>query len=410
MSDTVDVAIVGAGPYGLSLSAHLRSAGIEHRQFGVPLSLWRTAMPRGMYLKSQGFASSLSDPDRTHTLGEFCERTGRPYADLGKPVSLDTFLAYGSWFEQHRAPGVERVLVDDIKADDEGYELYLSDGERARARNVVIATGVEHFARMPTELSGLPSQLCTHSSAHVDLDVFRDREVLVVGAGQSGLETAALLRESGASVRLVARADSIAWNTLPLERHRAPMRRIREPEAGLGSGWSTLFYSECPWLFRHLPKRTRMRLARTALGPAGAWWLRERVEGQVPLMLERRLEWAASAGNRVRLGLRDYRGQAMTISAEHVISATGYRPDLSRLPFLNDELRRRLSTLDDTPMVDRDYRSAVPGLYFIGPVVTPTMGPVMRFVYGSDHAAKCVTAGLSRTRQRSPIPTGGALR
>ena len=68
MNEAVDVAIVGAGPYGLSLAAHLRKAGVSMRQFGHVMHLWRTAMPAGMFLKSQGFASNLSDPDGTHTL------------------------------------------------------------------------------------------------------------------------------------------------------------------------------------------------------------------------------------------------------------------------------------------------------------------------------------------------------
>jgi cation diffusion facilitator CzcD-associated flavoprotein CzcO len=93
MSDAVDVAIVGAGPYGLSVAAHLRGAGVSYRQFGLPMHLWRDAMPRGMFLKSQGFASNLSDPERSHTLEAFCAKTGRPYASYGLPVALDTFVS-----------------------------------------------------------------------------------------------------------------------------------------------------------------------------------------------------------------------------------------------------------------------------------------------------------------------------
>lgn len=57
------VAIIGAGPYGLSIAAHLRAYGIPFRIFGAPLDSWRRHMPVGMMLKSDGFASSLSAPD-----------------------------------------------------------------------------------------------------------------------------------------------------------------------------------------------------------------------------------------------------------------------------------------------------------------------------------------------------------
>jgi len=107
MSDTVDVAIIGAGPYGLSLAAHLRAAGVDYRHFGIPMRLWEATMPQGMFLKSQGFASNIADPDGTHTLEAFCQATGRTYASYGLPVSLDNFVSYGHWFQSERG----RTLV-----------------------------------------------------------------------------------------------------------------------------------------------------------------------------------------------------------------------------------------------------------------------------------------------------------
>ena len=86
MNGITDVAIVGAGPYGLSVAAHLRRSGRSVRQFGLPMHLWRANMPRGMFLKSQGFASNLSDPAANLTLAAFCRETERPYADYGLPV------------------------------------------------------------------------------------------------------------------------------------------------------------------------------------------------------------------------------------------------------------------------------------------------------------------------------------
>ena len=139
MSDAVEVAIVGAGPYGLSLGAHLRKAGVSVRQFGLPMQLWRDFMPEGMYLKSQGFASNLSDPDHTHTLEAFCKATGRPYRDYGLPVALDTFVAYGQWFREALVPDIDEVLVTDIAKAGDGFEVTLANSEQVRARKVVVA-------------------------------------------------------------------------------------------------------------------------------------------------------------------------------------------------------------------------------------------------------------------------------
>lgn len=400
MNDTVDVAIVGAGPYGLSLAAHLRARGTGFRQFGLPMNLWRAAMPVGMYLKSQGFASNLSDPRGTHTLRAFCAETARPYADYGLPVSLDTFLAYGLWFREAHSPDLEEVLVTDVSRRDGHYRLDLSDGGTAHARSVVVAAGVEHFARVPDELAGLPPTACSHASAHTDLGAFRGRRVVVLGAGQSALETAALLRENGADAKLVARTTRVRWNGRPLPPDRPLLRRLREPEAGLGSGWGTWFYSNHPELFRRLPETTRVFRARTALGPAGASWLRERVEGRVPMLTGRRVSWVKEIDGEVRLGLVTGTGDPQELAADHVIAATGYRPDARRLSFLGAELRSRLRMLDGTIEVDRDFQSSLPGLYVIGPAVAPTFGPVMRFVYGADFTVRTVAGVVAGSASR----------
>jgi FAD-dependent urate hydroxylase len=410
MSDAVEVAIVGAGPYGLSLGAHLRKAGVSVRQFGLPMQLWKDFMPEGMFLKSQGFASNLSDPGHTHTLEAFCKATGRPYRDYGLPVSLDTFVAYGEWFREALVPDIDEVLVTDIAKAGDGFEVTLANSEQVRARKVVVAIGVEAFAYVPEPLSALPSAVCTHSSAHSDLGVFSGQEVIVVGAGNSALESAALLHEKGAKVQLVARKDAIRWNGLPLAPNRPLLQRLREPESGLGSGKATWFYSNHPGLFRRLPRSTRVYRARTALGPAGAVWLRERVEGQVPTLLGLSVKWARMQDGGVRLGLTGP-GGTREMGADHVIAGTGYRWDMTRLSFFGEQMLAGLRNVPGTgsAAVGGDYQTTVPGLYIMGPAVAPTMGPVMRFVFGSEHAATTVAReliGSAATRSRPVVAAG----
>lgn len=394
MSDAVDVAIVGAGPYGLSLAAHLSAARISYAEFGTPMSLWQAAMPKGMFLKSQGFASNLSSPDGDHTLAAFCAATARPYRGYGLPVPLDTFVAYGLWFQQELVSALRQTLVTEVVPKNGQYEISLADGGQVQAARVVVAAGVEHFARMPELLADLPASVCSHSSAHADLGSFAGQRVIVLGRGQSALESAALLHESGADVTVVARKPSLTWNGQPLPPDRSLLKRLREPEAGLGSGWGTWFYSDHPGLFRRLPASSRVLRSATALGPAGACWLRERVERQFPVLLRHTLTSAQADRTGVRLRF-DAPGGTAELSADHVIAATGYRSDVSRLTFLSDLLRPGLRTLAGTPVVDRNYQSSVPGLYFIGPAVAPTFGPVMRFVFGADHAARTVARRLT---------------
>ena len=99
MSSAIDVAIIGAGPYGLSLAAHLSAGKVSYRIFGSPMSSWRN-MPNRTWLKSEGFASSLFDPESSLTLARYCQEHSLPYADVGLPVPIETFVAYGLEFQR----------------------------------------------------------------------------------------------------------------------------------------------------------------------------------------------------------------------------------------------------------------------------------------------------------------------
>ncbi len=401
MSDAVDVAIVGAGPYGLSLAAHLRAAGVTFRQYGRPMHLWQAQMPRGMYLKSQGFASNLSDPGGAYSLAAFCSSRGRPYADYGLPVPLEDFVAYGYWFASMAADSIEHTMATSLTGRAGQFQLGLADGRTATARRVVLATGVEHFAYMPPSLAGQDG--VSHSSTINEPADFSGKRVAIVGRGQSALESAALLREHGADVEIITRSPAVAWNGPPLPPDRPLFKKLREPEAGLGSGWGTWFYSRHPGLFRHLPEQTRIHRARTALGPAGASWLRDRVEGRIPVQTGQAVEQVRARADGVSLMLVSRGGQRSEVQADSVIAATGYRPDLGRLAFLDQEVRGRLRTVARTAAVDASYQTSIEGLYMIGPAVAPVFGPVMRFVYGSDHAARTVARRLASTAS-TPAP------
>lgn len=403
MMRSVDVAIVGAGPYGLSLAAHLRGLGMDFRVFGYPMRLWRDAMPAGMYLKSQPFASNLSDPAGTATLKAFCEATGQHYVPYGEPVPLERFTNYGNWFQRTQVPNLEQNLVEYLRPAGTGYQMTLDSGEQVRARRVVVAAGVEHFAHVAPPLDALPPELCSHSSAHRDLSVFRGMDVTVVGGGQSALETAALASEHGATVRVLVRESHLAWNGAPLPDERPLVSRMCEPEAALGSGWPTWFYSTRPALFRRLPTRHRVRIARTALGPAGAHWLRPRIEDRITVLAGYRVSQAVPANGGLRLTLRHRDNQTQMIT-QHVIAGTGYRTDVTRLRFLDGSLTSQIRTLGGGPAVGRDFQSSLPGLYFIGPAVASTFGPVMRFVHGSDFAARRLSRRLASTASLRRAP------
>jgi hypothetical protein len=403
----IEVAIVGAGPYGLSIAAHFRARGIPFRIFGPPMLSWREHMPKGMKLKSDGFASNLYDPDRQYTLKRYCAENNQPYSDDQSPIGLEVFSAYGVAFRDKFVPELEEKFLASLERTSEGYTLTLDNGEVVKARRVVLAVGITHFDYVPPTLSHLSEEFVTHSYRHHDLTPFINRSVAVIGAGASSIGLAGLLAEVGAKPELVARPTKLAFHSMPSGQKRPLWQRIRNPKSGLGPGLRSRFFSDYPNLFYYLPEQRRIHEVRTALGPSGHWFSRDKVEAKLPTHLGFSPEGAKVEGSKVRLTLRAKDGSSRDILVDHIIAGTGYRVDMRRLKFLSPEILAEIRTVEGSPVLSTSLESSVPGLYFVGLAAANTFGPVMRFAFGAGFAARNLTAtiGRSMSRGRSTVRT-----
>jgi lysine/ornithine N-monooxygenase len=406
LKSNTPIAIVGAGPYGLSLAAHLHERGIPFRIFGQPMQVWRTQMPAGMHLKSDGFASNLYDPARRFTLKQYCRDHGIAYADYGMPVSLDTFVAYGLEFQKKLVPMLEPVSVVEVRKDPNGYLLRLENDETLTALAVVVATGISYYGYVPDPLAALPADLCTHSSAHHDLSGFRNRRVVVVGGGASATDLAALLHAAGASVQLVTRRP-LEFHLPPDNKPRSLWQRIRAPNFGLGPGLRSALYTVAPQLFHYLvPHRMRQRIVRHHLGPAGGWFMKDQVTQNVRAHVGCVIRAATPKPGGILLHLRDTSGSPLDIEADHIIAATGYQASVARLHLLSEELRSMVALEGQSPVLTASFESSVPGLYFIGVASALSFGPLMRFgrgaQYTADRLARHLSSVYGRLSNQSP--------
>jgi FAD-dependent urate hydroxylase len=389
--------VIGAGPYGLAAAARLRAAGVETRVFGRAMDFW-AAMPRGMKLRSLWEASHIGEPDGPLALDAFEAARG---GVLDRPVPLDDFIDYGRWVQARAVPDLEDRRVERIGLTDRGFRVRMDDGETVRARRVVVAAGIAPFARRPAVFGDLPAARATHVAEHRDLSVFRGRRVLVVGGGQSALESAALLHESGAEVRVVARAPRIYWLHGDTVRGAlGGLYRLAYTREDVGPPGINRIVS-APRLLAAIPGPLRERISRRATRPAGSEWLRPRLR-EVEIRTGRSVVRAAAEGRELAVTLDD----GTRCACDHVLLATGYQVDATRYPFLGPELLRGMRHVDGYPVLNGGMESSIPGLHFLGAPAALSFGPLMRFVSGSHYAATRLVRAVARGRTPAPASIG----
>jgi FAD-dependent urate hydroxylase len=390
---SVPVAIIGAGPYGLSLAAHLAARKVTHRIFGRPMRFWSDVAEAGgaRFLRTYCFGTNISTP-----------RSGFSFADYSRPRGLETFepcsiadfAAYGHWFQQSNVPWVEPIDVSHVTAHGKGFALTLADGERVIADRVILAIGLTCFDHVPPALASLASGLAIHTSRIANFAAFKGRDVAVIGAGQSALEAAALLHEVGARPQLLVREKSIHWmNRVPSSRNL--WQKIRSPISSLGSGPKAWALAHFPGFLHRLPAEWRSSIMNDYLPPGGAWWLRERIEDQVSVHSGTTVVAAREVGGRVELRLGFDEGRERMLVVDHVIAGTGYDIDVERLAFLDPEIRCGIRRLGRAPNLDSNFETSVAGLSIVGPASAQSFGPLFRFVAGAEYAARVVSAHVA---------------
>lgn len=405
MGDTLrtitDAVVVGAGPYGLSAAAHLNARGLNVRAFGEPMSFWEQNMPEGMCLRSPWEASNLSDARRAFSIDAFEAASGEP---ISRPIPLPRFIAYGRWFQSNAVPNLEQRKVAEIQKDVTSFVVTMEDGEVIRCRRVVVAGGIGPFARRPRAFASVASELASHSADQRDLAKFSGQKVVVIGGGQSALESAALLHERRANVELLVRDSQVHWTW------QRPWLHTFRPVGALLYAWPDVgpaFVSHAvarPGFYRILPRPLQDSWRVKTLRPTGIGWLKPRLLG---VRISTGVSVATASNRAYQLELKLSDGSKRLV--DHVLMATGYRINVRKYAFLSDSLKSALSLVDGCPVLGRGFESSVPGLHFVGAPAVWSYGPLMRFVAGADFAARAVAAAVTEARRSVAAHTMGTL-
>jgi len=396
LMDACDVAVVGAGPYGLSAAAYLDEIqGLEMRLFGQPMSFWERCMPPAMLLRSHWRATDIAAPRNRLSLDAFVSHNGN--RGLAEPIPVKSFIRYGRWFHDRLSVKADPRKVVRIARADRDLELLLDDGSSLRAARVLIATGIESYTYKPEIFRDVPAELVSHSSELRDYGAFRGKEVAVLGGGQSALESAAFLHAGGAHVEILVR--SCGTCTPP---RFAALKKIIDPKrlkflygrGGVGSAGISQLIQQ-PLLYAHLPAARRAIWDRKSTKLGFSFHLVPALNG-TPVRYGHSVDRVAVRGGRLHLRLHD--GSERVV--DHAVLGTGYRVDVSRCEFLTPEILDGLQLVNGYPVLDSGLESSVPGLHFLGAPAAYSFGPLVRFVAGTEFAASAVARKVQRAKKR----------
>jgi FAD-dependent urate hydroxylase len=380
----VPLLVIGAGPYGLATAARTKSAGIEQLVVGKPMAFWRENMPAGMFLRS-GPDWHL-DAAGVHTFMAYLDERGIDPSDVD-PIPVALFLDYVDWFEERADVDVMPELVWDLSKPDGRFVATLESGRRVSADAVVAAPGISHFTVIPEWVGRSLSQgRWTHTCHLVRFDQLRGKRVLIVGGRQSAFEWAALL------------ADGDAAEIHVVYRHYTP--------EFAASDWHFVdplmdLTATVPGWFRNLPSEEREAIAkrfwaegRLKLEP----WLTPRLEKPSVHRWPNRSVTACEEVPDGEIEARLSTGERLAV--DHVVLATGYKPDMREVPYLSGVIDR-MELADGFPVLDDHFQSSVPGLFVTGFPATRDFGPFFGFVRGCPVAATLTTAGLAEALDRA---------
>jgi cation diffusion facilitator CzcD-associated flavoprotein CzcO len=389
----LDAIIIGSGPYGLSAAAHLQTIkGFEFRIFGKPMSFWDQNMPTGMFLRSNWTATQIASPSSALSLEAFIAETGKPFT---LPVPNERFVQYGLWYQKKILKDRDERSITRVEKDSDGFRVTLQDGETLNSTRVIVAAGIGSFPRRPAEFDNLPCELATHTSVHRDFENFAGKKVLVIGGGQSALESAALLHEAGAEVEVVSRSHVIHWlqgwasKTLHHGLGKGVRKILYAPTDVGPAGLSQLCAR--PDLYNKMPRYLQDRLRKRAVRPAAARWLEDRLK-TVPIRLGHSAASASAVGGKAKVRLDD--GSERIV--DHVLLGTGYKVDVAKYSFFTPALLQSIKTFNGFPVLRSGLETSVPGLHIMGAPGAWSFGPVMQFVSGTTYASRSLLRHLTK--------------
>ncbi|RXT07215.1 NAD(P)-binding domain-containing protein [Ammoniphilus sp. CFH 90114] len=363
----LDLVIVGAGPYGISLAAHAQASGLTYKLLGKPMGFWRHKMPPEMFIRTQVDYIGLSDPHEQYTFAQYQKEKN---IELTYPVSRTAWVDYAFWFAERNQVTFTEECVRHVNYKQGRYFVITDQETSLECKHLVIAIGLTHAEYIPNNLLHLKGKWLSHTNGYTDYQPFSGKSVAVVGGGQSGWEAAALLHQTGAKVDLIYRGSG----------YEPPVPQINRRQREI----APLFYS--------FPVEQQKEISKEFLKATVTEFLLPLVEGKANQHPYSEVKEANILYDEDQVSLVLSSGN--TLKVDHVIAATGYRPNLYNLPFLTSLSGEIKKESNGFPIVNQWFESSMPGLYFVGPLSSHHHGPSYTQIAGVWHTSHALIPNL----------------
>lgn len=375
MNKHVNLLIVGAGPFGLSMAAYAEYQNLDYLVIGKPMSFWKENMPKGMLLRS-GCDWHLC-PQGIYTIDKFLETKQLKPEDV-EPLSLDFYLSYTEWFQEQIKVQIQDSLVQRLDHSDNQFMATLDDGHTITANNVLLAIGFRYFKNVPTELEEIiPATRFSHTCDLVNFASLKGKRCLIIGGRQSAYEWAALINENGAATIHVS--------------HRHEMPKFTKSDWAWVSPMMNTMTKNPGW-FRNLPKQNREEIERR-------FWAEGRLKLEPwlwPRINKENIKiWPSSrviACKELPTGELEVKldvGERLTV--DHIILATGYKVNMENVPLLAaGNVLSKLSMQEGSPVLDENFQSNIPGLFITSMAATREFGNFFAFTVSAVASAKII--------------------
>lgn len=375
-----DVLIIGAGPFGISLAAHVQDLGLDYLMVGKPMAFWKNNMPKGMYLRSAyDWHLDVSGKD---TIEAYLKTKGLTPHDV-MPLSLDFYLSYVEWFlNQKNLNNLPHYVAQLNKEADATFRALMENGDTIHANRVVIAVGFKYFINAPQEITRvLPEGSYAHTCDFVEFSQMKNKSCIILGGRQSAFEWAALLAEAGAeNVHLVYRHDTPAF----VEADWSWVNKLVNAMADNPTWYRCLSEAEQKEVGQNLWAEGRLKLEP---------WLKDRVfRENVHLSPNTRIVSCQILSNN---SLKVHFDTHQSIIVDKIILATGYKSDINSVPFFqNGNILSHLSVNNGFPRLDENFQTNIPGLYITSFAAGQSFGPFFGFTVAARVSAMLIGYGL----------------